>query len=60
MTDTKLTLWMGTQTDEYKQKLEIIGKRLLARGIDVTDKKKGGVSHSAVVRYLIDQATENQ
>jgi len=53
--NTKLNLWMGNQTTEYKEKLEAIGEKLKAAGIDVEDKRKGGISISAVVRYLVDE-----
>ena len=55
----KLTLWMGTETDSYKAKLEEIGENLKAQGIDVEDKRRGGISLSAVVRHLIDTEIKN-
>jgi hypothetical protein len=56
--EVKLTLYMGKETLDYKNKLQAIGERLLAEGVDVEDKLRGGISASAVVRHLIDKAIE--
>jgi hypothetical protein len=56
--DTKITLWMGKETDEYKDKIKAIGEKLKVAGVDVEDKLRGGISMSAVVRHLIDKAIE--
>jgi hypothetical protein len=59
--ETKITLFMGKQTLEYKEKLERIGEELLAEGIDVNDTRRGGmVSMAAVVRYLIDEEAKRR
>ena len=49
---------MGARASIYKQRLEAIGQALQAQGIEVSDPRRGGISHSAVVRYLIDQEFE--
>jgi len=53
--EKKITLWMGEEAESYKEKLKIIGEKLLATGIDVKDNRHGTISLSAVVRYLVDE-----
>jgi hypothetical protein len=56
----KITLYMGKDTQVYKDKLDAIGAKLLADGVDVKDNLRGGISQSAVMRYLIDEEVKRR
>lgn len=56
--ETKITLYMGKETLEYKGKLLAIGEKLAAQGVDVRDPFRGTISMAAVIRHLIDKAIE--
>lgn len=52
----KITL---SADEMFKDNVEVLGKWYLAHGIDVEDKRRGGVSLSATLAYLVQEKLED-